>query len=327
MGATFPVPLYERWIDRYRDPAVEKIEYRPQGSSAGIEAIAVHDVDFAGSDAPMTDDQLSQAGDVLHIPMTMAPIAVAYNLPGASDELKLTPEVLADIFLGEITRWDDPRIAQLNSTEKLPPTPIRIVHRSDGSGTTKVFTSYLSAVSGKWKKRVGSLTSVAWPVGEGAEGNPGVARLLRRTEGGMGYVVLAFARANYLKVAALWNKAGRFVPPSLDGVTAAAVNQARNLPEDLRFFMVDAEGERSYPITAFSYILVRREADDAARGAALVRFLWWGIHDGQAFAPFLGYAELPPDVIRRAEAKIRAMEFAGKPLMPDGGGTASARNG
>jgi len=323
-GATFPAPLYERWIDRYRDPRVGKIEYRPTGSSAGIEAIAAHDVDFAGTDAPMTDDQLSQAGDVLHIPMTMAPVAVAYNLTGASDELKLTPDVLAGIFLGEITDWNDPRIAQLNATETLPSTPIHIVHRSDGSGTTKVFTTYLSGVSEKWKQRVGSRTSVDWPVGVGAEGNPGVARVLHRTEGGIGYVVAAFARANELKVAKLSNKAGRFIPPTLDAVTAAAVSEAGKIPEDLRFFMVDAEGANSYPITAFSYILVRRALDHRARGAALVRFLWWAIHDGQTYAPFLGYATLPPEVVGKAEAKVRTIEFAGKPLMPDARGPAQA---
>ncbi len=328
-GATFPAPLYERWIDRYHDTGVGKIEYRPTGSAAGIEAIATHDVDFAGTDAPMTDDQLSQAGDVLHIPMTMAPVAVAYNVSGTSDELKLTPDVLAAMFLGEITAWNDPRIAQLNSTEALPASPIRVVHRSDGSGTTKVFTTYLSGVSETWKARIGSHTSVSWPVGEGAEGNGGVARVLRRTEGGIGYVVLAFARANELKVAKLWNRAGRFVPPTLDAVAAAAVSQAGKVLEDLRFFMVDAEGDNSYPIAAFSYILVRRDVDDGARGAALVRFLWWGIHDGQMYAPFLGYAPLPPEIVRKAEAKVRSIEFAGKSLMSGAAGKdqATAQNG
>src|SRR5262249_85341 len=183
-------------------------------------------------------------------------------------------------------------------------------------GTTKVFTNYLSGVSEKWKGRVGSRTSVDWPVGVGAEGNPGVARVLHRTEGGIGYVVLAFARANGLKVAKLWNKAGRFIPPTLDGVTAAAVSEAGKIPEDLRFFMVDAEGADSYPITAFSYILVRREADDRARGAALVHFLWWGIHEGQAYAPFLGYATLPPEVVGKAEANVPTIEFPATPLIP-----------
>src|SRR5262249_34846014 len=218
--------------------------------------------------------------------------------------------------LGVITKWNDTRIAYLNPGAALPSTPIRIVHRSDGSGTTKVFTAYLAAVSPSWKERVGSRTVVTWPVGVGAEGSAGIAHVLRQTEGGVGYVVLSFARTNRLKVAALGNRAGRFVLPSLDGTTEAAAREADKMPDDMRFLMVDAEGERSYPISAFSYMLVRRDADDEARGAALARFLWWAIHDGQRYAPFLGYGTLPPEVVSKAEAKVHALAFGGRAFLP-----------
>jgi phosphate transport system substrate-binding protein len=315
-GATFPYPLYSKWFDVYNQKNGVKINYQSVGSGAGIQQISQHTVDFGASDAPMTDEQLKGAGaPILHIPTTMGPVAIIYNLPGVDKGLKLTPEVISGIFLGTITKWSDPKIAADNSGIKLPDTDIASVHRSDGSGTSNIFTDYLSNVSTDWKSKVGMGTSVNWPVGLGAKGNEGVAGQVKQTPGGVGYVELAYAVQNKLTYAFVKNQAGQFIEPSLDATTAAAAGSASKMPEDLRVSIVNAPGEKSYPIAGFTYLLVYQDQTDGAKGKALVDFLWWGIHDGEQYAKDLLYSPLPAEVVTKAEAKVKSITFQGKPLM------------
>jgi len=319
-GATFPAPLYDVWIDRYGRQSGAKITYSATGSGSGIEALMAHRVDFAASESPLTDAQLEQLGDVLHIPMTIAPVAIAYHADGVPDGIRLTPEVLAAIFLGEAKSWNDPRIAALNPGITLPPKPITIVHRRDGSGTTRVFTEYLSRVSPEWNSRIGSGTKVEWPGGGlAADGNPGMSEIISKAPGTIGYVSLNFARAKRLEMAALQNKAGNFVLPTLDGTFAAAASAAaaNRIPEDFRLALVEGDGADAYPITGFTYILVPRELQDPGKAATLANFLWWAIHNGQSYAPGLYFGTLPPEVLARAETKLRSLRADGKALLPD----------
>jgi len=314
-GATFPYPLYSKWFDVYQQKTGVKINYQSIGSGGGIQQITQRTVDFGASDAPMTDEQLAAApGPLLHIPTVIGAVVVTYNVPGLGPGLKLTPEALAGIFLGEVQKWNDPRIAQNNPGMGLPATDIAVVHRSDGSGTTNIFTDYLSAVSAAWKSRVGKGTSVDWPVGLGGKGNEGVAGQVQQTPGAIGYVELAYAVQNKLPVATLKNQAGELVDPTVESTTAAAAGAAASMPDDLRVSIVNAPGPRSYPIAGFTYLLVYREQADAAKGKTLVDFLWWALHDGEAFARDLLYAPLPAEVVRKAEAKIKSITFQGKPL-------------
>ncbi len=314
-GATFPYPLYSKWFDVYQQKTGVKINYQSIGSGGGIQQITQRTVDFGASDAPMTDEQLAAApGPLLHIPTVIGAVVVTYNVPGIGPGLKLTPEALASVFLGEVQKWNDPRIAQSNPGMSLPATDIAVVHRSDGSGTTNIFTDYLSAVSATWKSRVGKGTSVDWPVGLGGKGNEGVTGQVQQTPGAIGYVELAYAVQNKLPVASLQNQAGKFVDPTIESTTAAAAGAAASMPDDLRVSIVNATGAQSYPIAGFTYLLVYREQADAAKGKTLVDFLWWALHDGQAFAKDLLYAPLPTEVVRKAEAKIASITFQGKPL-------------
>ena len=314
-GATFPYPLYSKWFDVYNQQKSVKINYQSVGSGAGIQQLTQKTVDFGASDAPMTDQQLKGAGaEVFHIPTVMGAVVVTYNVPGVAQGLKLTPEVVSGMFLGTITKWNDPKIAAENSGVTLPATDIVVVHRSDGSGTTNIFTDYLSAVSPDWKSKVGKGTSVNWPVGLGAKGNEGVAGQVKQTPGSVGYVELAYASQNKLPFALVKNQAGQFVEPTLDSTTAAAAGAASNMPEDLRVSIVNAPGEKSYPISGYTYILVYKEQTDGPKGKALVDFLWWGIHEGESYASALLYAPLPKEVVTRAEAKIKSITFQGKAL-------------
>jgi phosphate transport system substrate-binding protein len=303
-GTTFSYPLYSRWFDVYQQVAGTRITYQAVGSGLGVRHIAERTVDFGATAAPMTDEQLAQVqGKVLHIPTTIGAVAVTYNVPGVPQGLKLSPAVLADIFLGEITRWNDPRIAEANPAVSLPDSAIAVVHRSDGSGTTSIFTDYLSAVSPAWSQRVGKGTSVSWPVGLGAEGNEGVAGQVEETPGAIGYVTLAYAVQEELPYAAIQNQAGRFVEPSIDTITAAAAAAGR-MPEDMRVSIVNPPGEQSYPIAAFAYLLVDQEQADTAKREALEDFLLWALHDGQAYTRELQYAPLPPEVAQKAAARL-----------------------
>ncbi|MEW6278336.1 MAG: phosphate ABC transporter substrate-binding protein PstS [Candidatus Eremiobacterota bacterium] len=317
-GATFPYPLYSRWMDDYRSVSPDvALNYQSIGSGGGIRQITEQTVDFGASDAPMTDGELAAApGPLLHVPTALGAVVVVYNLQDVPSGLRLTPDVLADILLGKIARWDDPRLRKLNPTAKLPAADITVVHRSDGSGTSAVFTEYLCRVSPEWKSQVGAGKSVNWPVGLGGKGNEGVSGQVKTTPGTLGYVELAYARQTGLACALLRNRAGHWVEPAPESITAAAAGCLKELPEDLRLVIVDAPGERSYPIASFTYILAYREQPDPARGEALARFLWWAVHDGQARCAELDYAPLPPEVVARVETRLRRMQNAGKPLLP-----------
>ena len=314
-GATFPYPLYSKWFDVYQQQTGVRINYQSIGSGGGIQQVTQRTVDFGASDAPMTDEQLAAAsGTILHLPTVLGAVVVTYNLPGAEAGLKLTPETVAGVFLGEITKWSDPRIAQANPDVKLPDTAIAVVYRSDGSGTTNIFTDYLSAVSPSWKQRVGKGTSVNWPVGLGAKGNEGVTGQVKQSPGGIGYVELAYAVQNKLPYASVQNQAGQFVEPKLESITAAAAGAASKIPDDLRVSIVNPPGDQSYPIAGFTYLLVYQEQADGARGKALVDFIWWATHEGEAYARDLLYAPLPPEVVQKAESRLSAISFQGKSL-------------
>jgi phosphate transport system substrate-binding protein len=313
-GATFPKPLYEVWVQKYALATGHRVFYRGTGSSHGMDALAAGDVDFAGSEAPLSDGDLERMGEVLHIPMSVGPVVIGYNSKGVPDGLRITPDVLAAIFLGEIKSWDDPRIATLNPGATLPPWPITVIHRSEGSGTTNVFTRYLSKVSPAWQQRVGSGTRVDWPTGVSAVGNEGVSEFLYNAPGTIGYCALSFARAKRLKMAAIANDAGIFTLPSLESTTAAAASAAQHMPDDLRLGLVEGRSDDSYPITGFTYILVRRDQEDLAKAEALAEFIRWGLRSGQSYGPFLGYARLPAEVIEKAEGRLNGVRVAGKPL-------------
>jgi phosphate transport system substrate-binding protein len=316
MGATFPYPLYQKWMSEYgKINANARIDYNSQGSGAGIQGIQKQTVDFGASDAPMSDADLKAApGEILHIPTVLGAVVLTYNLPGVSQRLRFSPEVIADIFLGKIKKWDDERIKRDNEGVNLPNTDITVVHRSDGSGTSDVFTDYLSKVSPEWKEKVGRNKSPQWPTGIGGKGNEGVTGQIKNTPNTIGYVELAYAVQNKLPVASLKNKSGNFVEPSLDAVTAAAAETVGSIPEDLRASITDAAGASVYPIASYTYILVYKDQKDAVKGKLLVDFLWWGIHDGEKFAKDLQYAPLPEEIVKRAEAKINSITSGGKTL-------------
>ena len=309
--------LYSKWFSEYNKlyPTIQ-INYQSIGSGGGIKQFTEKTVDFGASDAPMTEAQITAAGgaaNVFHIPTVLGGVVATYNLEG-SPKLKFTGEVLANIFLGTITKWNDPAIAKDNPDAKLSDTDIVVVHRSDGSGTTFVWTDYLSKVSPEWKKAAGASTSVSWPVGVGGKGNDGVAGLVKQTPNAIGYVELAYAIQNKLAYGSVQNSAGTFIDPSIASLTAAAAGTVGNLPDDLRVSITNGDGPTSYPITSYTYILVNPNQTDAAKAQTIVAFLWWGIHDGEQFAQDLNYAPLPPEVVAKAEAKIKLITVNGKPV-------------
>jgi phosphate transport system substrate-binding protein len=312
-GATFPNPLYQKWLSEYgKLHANVKIDYQSIGSGGGIKQIQAQTVDFGASDAPMKDDDLKAApGELLHIPTVLGAVVITYNLEGIAQPLHFSPEVIADIFLGKIRKWNDPKIAADNSGVKLPTSDITVVHRSDGSGTSAVFTDYLSKVSSEWKEKVGSGPSPSWPVGVGGKGNEGVTGQVKNTPNTIGYVELVYALQNKLPVAQVKNASGAFVTPSIDSVNAAAAASAANTPDDLRVSITNAEGAQVYPISSYTYILVYKNQKDASKGKALVDFLWWAIHDGEGMAKDLNYSPLPADIVKRTEAKLNSITANG----------------
>jgi phosphate transport system substrate-binding protein len=316
-GATFPYPLYSKWVSEYQkaNPRV-RINYQSIGSGGGIRQIVEKTVDFGASDAPMSDDELGKApGKLVHIPTTLGAVVLVYNLADVKTGLKLTPEVVTGVFLGEIKTWDDAKIAKDNPDVKLPKDAITVAYRSDGSGTTAVFTDYLAKVSPAWKDKVGAGKSVKFPAGMGAKGNEGVAGQVKTTPGAVGYIELAYAKQTGATYAFVQNAAGKFVEPSLDGISAAASGVAKAMPEDFRVSITNAPGDAAYPIASFTYILVYQEAPDATKGKAVADFLWWAIHDGQKLGPDLFYAPLPPEVVQKEEAKLKTLTAAGKALL------------
>src|SRR5262252_7087118 len=304
-GATFPYPIYSKWFDEYIkvDPSV-RFNYQSIGSGGGIRQITERTVDFGASDGPMTDEQLKKApGELFHIPTVLGAVVATYNLPG-SPKLQFTGELLADIFLGKVTKWDDERIKTLNPSANLPSQPIIVVHRSDGSGTTYIWVDYLSKVSKEWEQKVGMGTSVSWPVGLGGKGNEGVAGQVKNAPGALGYVELAYAITNKLPAAAIKNQSGKFVDASIESTTAAAAAAAKNMPADFRVSLTNPPGEDAYPIASFTWLLVYKDQQNEAKGRALAKFLWWAIHDGQKYPAALLYAPLPGPVVKQIEAKI-----------------------
>jgi phosphate transport system substrate-binding protein len=306
-GASFPYPLYSKWMSVYQQAAGVNISYNSIGSGGGIQQLKNKTVDFGASDAPLTDAELKDMpGAVVQIPMVAGAVAIVYNVPDVA-KLRLTADVVTDIYRGKIARWNDKRIAAINPGMKLPNLAIAVAHRSDGSGTSFIFTSYLSAVSPAWKKQVGAGKSVNWPVGIGAKGNEGVAGIVKQTVGGIGYVELAYARQNSLRVASLRNSAGQYVAPTTASTTAAAAGFIGAMKKDVRVSIVNAPGKTAYPIAGFTYIMVYKEQKDAATGKALVDFLRWAVNDGQKYATPLLYAALPAEVVKINQAKIKSI--------------------
>lgn len=313
-GATFPYPLYSKWFAVYQKvhPKVE-FNYQSIGSGAGQRQILERTVDFGASDAPMTDAMMAKApGKLVHLPMTLGAVVITYNLPGVKSTLRLTGPLVADLYLGKVARWNDPEIAAVNPAVKLPDTPITVVHRADGSGTTSVFTSYLAKVSPAWRDQVGSGVSVAWPAGLGGKGNEGVTGQVRGTPGSIGYVELAYAVQNHLPTPALKNRAGRFVEPSIEAISAAAAGGAKEMPEDFRVDLTDPPGPEAYPICSFTYLLVYENGSNRAKDSALVHFVQWAIHEGQRLGPELDYAPLPPPVVKKIDVRLRTLKSEGR---------------
>ena len=315
-GATFPNPLYQKWISEYGKAHTNvKIDYQSIGSGGGIKQIQARTVDFGASDAPMTDAELKASpAELLHVPTVLGAVVITYNLQGIAKPLRFSPDVVADIFLGKITKWNDARIKADNADANLPASDITVVHRAESSGTSFVFTDYLAKVSADWKQRVGADKAPNWPVGQGGKGNEGVTGQIKQQPNTIGYVELAYATQNKLPVALIKNASGNFVEATIDNVTAAAAGSAANTPDDLRVSITNAGGANAYPISSYTYILVYKEQSDATKGKTVVDYLWWGIHDGESFAKDLQYAPLPAEIVKRAEAKINSITSGGKPL-------------
>lgn len=315
-GATFPFPLYSKWSQVYADERNVQINYQSIGSGGGIRQFIAKTVDFGASDGPMTDEQITDAGGrVLHIPMVAGAVVPVYNVQGIGQGLNFTAGVLADIFLGRITKWNDPRIVQFNPKANLPATDIVVMHRSDGSGTTAIWVNYLSKVSPMWKTRVGEGTSVNWPTGLGGRGNEGVAGLVRQTPNSLGYIELAYALTNKMTFGNVRNKAGQFVRPTLSSTTKAMEGALKNIPEDYRIFFTNPDGRDVYPIAGFTWILIYGEQGDQAKGKALAEFLWWATHEGQKYAAPLLYASLPKSLVTRIERTLKSVTARGQPIL------------
>ena len=309
-GATFPYPLYSKWFSEYAkaDGSV-KFNYQSIGSGGGIKQITAQTVDFGASDKFLSDEELKSApGKLIHIPTVMGAVVVTYNLPGVSKALRLNSEDVANIFLGKITMWNDPKIADDNPGVKLPAKPIIVVHRSDGSGTTSIFTDYLSAVNGEWGQKVGKGTSVKWPVGLGGKGNEGVAGQIKTTPYALGYVELAYAFENKLPYASLKNQSGVFVEPSIHSTSMAAAGAVKHMPADYRISLVNQPGKDSYPIVGFTWLLVYQQQKDALKGRKLIEFLNWSLHKGQKMAAPMLYAPLPESVQKMVEKTIKTLK-------------------
>jgi phosphate transport system substrate-binding protein len=302
-GATFPYPIYSKWFDEYAkiDPSV-RFNYQSIGSGGGQKQILAQTVDFGASDGPMSDDNLAKApGKLLHVPTVAGAVVLTYNLPG-NPSLKLDGDTIAGIFLGEIKKWNDPKITAANPGVTLPEQEIVVVHRSDGSGTTYIFTDYLSKISSQWKSKVGTNTSVNWPTGLGGKGNEGVSGQVKQTPGAVGYVELIYAIQNRMAYADVKNAAGQFIKPTLDSVTAAIATA--NIPDDFRFSMTNAPGQNSYPIAGTTWLLVYEQQKDTTKGKKLVEFLKWALRKGEEMAKDLNYAPLPTELRDRVLKRV-----------------------
>jgi len=315
-GATFPFPIYSKWFADYAAKTNVKINYQSIGSGGGIRQLSEQTVDFGATDAPMSDAELAKAkgGAVLHIPTVLGAVVVTYNVPGLTRALRLGGTTLADIFLGKITRWNDARVVALNPGTKLPATDILVVHRSDGSGTSYVFTDYLSTVSKDWATKPGKGKEVQWPVGLGGKGNEGVAGTVKQTPGSIGYVELAYAKQNRLAYADVRNAKGQFVTPTIAAVTAAAAGAAATLPAntDYRVSIVNAPGANAYPISSFTWLLVYRNQTDGAKGKKLIDFVRWALTTGESSAAALDYAPLPASMAKQLLKQLGTVSVAAR---------------
>ena len=305
-GATFPYPMYSKWFSEYHNAHPDiQINYQSIGSGGGIRQVLAGTVDFGASDGPMTDEQLSQSKvKILHVPTVLGAVVPAYNVPGVSGELKFTPEVISGIFLGKINNWNDKAIAAANPGVKFPDQSIIVVHRSDGSGTTYIFTDYLTKISSEWSGSVGKGTSVKWPVGLGGKGNEGVAGVIRQMQGAIGYVELIYAVQNKIPYGSVKNASGNFVKASLESVTSAA-GSMKSMPPDFRVSITNAPGKDAYPISSFTWLLIPAQSKDAAKGKILVDFLNWMVDDGQKMTAALTYAPLPENVAQQVRSEIK----------------------
>lgn len=318
-GSTFVKPMMDKWMSEYGKARPNiKADYQSTGSGAGIKAIQSQTVEFGATDAAMTEDEIKQSpAEIVHVPVVLGAVVLTYNLADVKEPLKLSPDVIADIFLGKIKKWDDPRIKADNANAALPSTDITPVYRSDGSGTSDVFTDFLSKLSPEWKSKVGRTKNPQLPegVGIGAKGNEGVMGQVKQTPNTIGYVELTFARANNLPAAHVKNSAGNFVEPKPETVTSAAAGMVANAPPDLRMQITNAEGADAYPISGIVYALVYKEQKDATKGKALVDFLWWITHDGQRLTNDLHYSAVPPGLVARIEEKLKSVTSAGKAIL------------
>jgi phosphate transport system substrate-binding protein len=308
-GATFPYPIYSKWFNEYHNmhPNIQ-INYQSIGSGGGIKQVQSKTVDFGASDGPMSDDQLKATGfQLVHIPTVLGAVAPFYNLPSVKQDLKFTGDVLADIFLGKITKWNDPRLAKANPGVKFPNTDIVVVHRSESSGTTYIFTDFLSKVSEEWKTKVGKNTAVNWPVGLGGKGSEGVTGTVKQTEGSIGYVELLYALENKIAYGSVQNAAGVFVKASLASTTAAAAS-VKEMPDDFRVSITNAPGKDAYPIASFTWLLVPVQWSDAGKKKIMIDFLTWMVDKGEPMASTLQYAPLPKGVADKVRAKIKAIQ-------------------
>ena len=314
-GSTFVNPLMSKWSKEYHTlhPGIQ-VNYQSIGSGGGRQQFIAKTVAFGASDAPLTDEQLTQAGGanaVVHIPVTQGSVVVAYNLPDVKSQLRFSPDTIAGIFLGSIKLWNDPKIAADNKGVSLPAKPVLVVHRSEGSGTTDIFTDYLSKVSAEWKSKVGRGSSVQWPVGIGGQGNEGVANQVRNTVGGVGYIELAYARQNKIAYGLVKNQAGNYVDPDPKNVTNAAASLP-DLPADLRFSITDQPGAQAYPIAGSTWVLLYKNQADAEQGKLVAAFINWAITDGQKYSTELDYAALPKSLVQKSEAALRTVTCGGK---------------
>ena len=308
-GATFPYPMYSKWFSEYHKLHSDvEINYQSIGSGGGIRQVLAGTVDFGASDGPMTDEQLKEAKTkILHVPTVLGAVVPAYNIPGVNAELKFTPEALAGIFLGKITSWNDKALTSANPGVNLPNQPIIVIHRSDGSGTTYIWTDYLSKVSSEWQSQAGKGTSVKWPVGLGGKGNEGVAGMVRQMQGAIGYIELIYAVQNNIPYGVVKNAAGNFVKASLESVTAAA-GSVQNMPADFRVSITNAPGKDAYPVSSFTWLLIPVRSKDAAKGKILADFLNWMVDDGQKMTAQLTYAPLPQTVASKVKAEIKQVQ-------------------
>jgi phosphate transport system substrate-binding protein len=316
-GSTFIYPLFSKMFSDYNAKTGIQVNYQSIGSGGGILQLTNKTVDFGASDGPLNDEQTTKIGaPVLHIPQASGAVVVTYNLPGDNNNISLTPAIIADIFLGKITKWDDPRIISINKGVNIPAFPILVAHRSDGSGTTNIFTNYLSKVSDEWKTKVGSGGAVNWPAGLGGKGNEGVAGLVKQTPGAIGYVELIYALQNKMDYAKVQNMKGKFIVPSLASVTAAGNVK---LPDDSKIFITNTDAVDGYPISGFTWVIIYKEQNyngrSKERATQLLKLLWWNIHEGQAFAAPLNYAPLSKEALKVAEKILKSATYAGKTIL------------